>query len=116
MSIAEWGPLAAAVAAVLVAIGGLVQKRRQPDLDDAQIKSTIKKMSDETNLARDQRIWALEQYVDQVRPWTRTIRDIIDDLCHRLKAELEKTGGAMPEVSVPDPPEVPPPISLNPKG
>jgi hypothetical protein len=120
MSANEWVLTATAVISAFVAVAAVIRDRRKPALDTAQaqsalinsdsVKATIKRMSDETNLARDQRIWALEQYVDKMRPWTRSIHDIIDDLCRRLKAELEVNGGQMPDIVVPDAPEVPPPM------
>jgi hypothetical protein len=129
MTLNEWILLGASITSLIVAIGGigaLVRDRRKPELDAAQaanalvssesVKAEIKRMSDETNLNRDQRIWALEQFVDKARPYFRQISDVVDELCHRLKVEVEKTGGTMPAIVVPDPPAIPPPLTMPERG
>lgn len=120
MSATEWIPLGASALSIVIAGGAIAQNRRKPALDastlskdavtNESVKAEIKKMADETNLARDQRIWQLEQFVDKARPYFRVIHDIVDELCQRLKAEVEKNGGTMPDITVPDPPEIPPPV------
>jgi hypothetical protein len=98
--------------------------RRKPTLDlaqaqqtiasSAQVKATIQRMSDETNAARDLRIWDLEQYADKMRPWVRLVVERFDQVRDLMRWEFESNGRVVPFIEdIPPPPELPPPRPLS---
>lgn len=119
MTLGDWLPWAAAAVSVVAAVGAIVQNRRKPALDDAQatsalvnsdsVKQTIREMADRQNARRDLRNLMLEAWADEIRPVISIYRQIIADLCARLKTEIEARGGHMDAVVVPPVPPFPPP-------
>lgn len=77
--------------------------------DRDQLRATIKQMADETNRARDYRIWQLEAYLDMDRSWHRKMTSLVENLIEALNTELGKSGGHLPDFDIPDPPGIPEP-------
>lgn len=114
------GEIILAVTAIIsagVAIFALLREwrrdRLKPTVDIAttdQLRSTVKQMAEETNRARDYRIWQLEGYVDLDRIWHREMIKIVEQLRDLLQVEMTRTAMQMPEIPIPAPPEIPAPF------
>lgn len=116
----RWILVATTISALAVAVAGIVRDRRKPQLDDAQaehvlvnsssVKATIKKMADDSNMARDRRIIDLEDYLfNQVRPWARDVVVKFDMVSDLLRAELWTRTKDMPDIHIKPFPEMPEP-------
>jgi hypothetical protein len=77
--------------------------------DEDHLRATIKTMADETNRSRDYRIWQLEGYIDLDRRWHREMIILLEGLVDQLRLELASTGRTLPDVNIPDPPQIPEP-------
>lgn len=116
MQIDQLVTIAATSGAIIASIAAVVQSRRKPKLDDAnidQIKRTVAKADKELNLARDLRILDLERWGDAMRPWASAVAYRDDQMIDLIREDRERCKLPMPEIPpLPPMPEFPVPRPL----
>ena len=114
MWITEFGPLIAAVGALAASGAAVVQKRRAPQLDEANIdliKSEVKESSDKYHAERDLELVQWQSYVfNQIRPWGRNAVLLWDRRDDQFREMARKLGLVFPEEHLPAFPDPPPAI------
>lgn len=114
MWVTEYGPLIAAGGALIASVAAVVQKRRTPQLDGANvdlIKTEVREANAEYNAQRDLELIQWQSYVfNKIRPWGREVVilwDRRDDLLRELARKLGTDVEEQHLPPFPDPPSPP---------
>jgi hypothetical protein len=109
--------------ALLVGLAGIIKDRRTPELNQAQatsaladsdqVKAEIKRLSEQSNMARDLRILDLEKWGDAMRPWASSVMRRDNQMLELIKEDRVRCNLPMPELEPLMPyPEFPAPRPL----